>query len=339
MNRINLTTEDVFEKQNQKMRIITEGIDLNDRFKDNPIMLFEHNPEKILGKWVDILVENNKISAIPDFDEDEFSVDIANKVKRGSLKSASIGIKPTDYYMDGDVLIINKSILLEASIVGIPANKKAKIEEMSLDFVLLSNIGKEIDLEKYIETIKNKKVNNMKKEKEEKVNDNELESLQLSISEKDKELEELKADKVELNLKLNDRDKKIEEFNKSFNELNLSIENKDKEIESLNEIISSMKKEKLDILLNNAIEQGKISNEAKDDFMELSYEKVESILSKINPTNISLSETLEKNARKEDNKTYDWYVKNDKKGLIKLSKENPIFYKQLEKDYINKLNK
>ena len=345
MVRIKLSTEDIFVKNNQRIKIITDGIDTADRFDDNPVMLFEHNPEKIIGKWSSIERFDNVLSAIPDFDEDELSVDIGNKLKRGSLKSASVGIEINDAFLEGDVLIISKSTILEASIVGIPANKHAKTVDFSKGSIMLFSNGTEVKPDEYI-----KKLNNMKKKKEnedvkienldakieeikveDKVELTEVEVLNASIVEKDSKIEDLATTKVELNLNLTNLNKEVDELKSNKETLMLSITDKNTVIGDLELEIKNLKGDKLDTLLNLAVSEGKISNEAKEDFLDLSFDKAKSILDKIIPNDISLSDTLKLN-RNEENKTYSWYLKNDLKGLRNLAKENPTLYKQIEKD-------
>jgi len=118
-------------------KISIEGIDLT-RFNSNPVMLFEHNPEKVIGRWQDIRKEENKLTAIPEFDtEDTEALSISGKVERGFLNGASIGIIVKDYKEVKDEIIVTKSELFEASIVSIPSDSGAiqlysdKLERLS----------------------------------------------------------------------------------------------------------------------------------------------------------------------------------------------------------------
>lgn len=332
MNRIKLTTNDIFTQKGRRMKILTDGIDMV-RFTGNPLMLFQHNAEKIIGLWDSVEKNEEDITAIPSFDNDELSVDIKNKFSKGTVKSASVGLEVDESYLEGEVLIISKSTLLEASLVGIPANPNAKKVELSNTIMLFSN-GKELD-EDYINKIKD-----MKKEelKTEDTNEIVTEDKVIDATE-DIKTEDLKAEKLELSLKLTDLEKNIVELNSNTDKLELSLKSKDSEIVELKSQLESLKADKMNILLSNAISDGKISKEAKEDFLELSYERAESILKKITPSQVSLSETLELSKETNNEKSYNWYLKNDKTGLKKLSKENPALYKQLESNYINNIKK
>ena len=135
MARFKLTTNDMFIKNNQKIQVITSGMDMS-YFQERPTMLLGHNHEKILGTWTAINVEDDNISAIPNFDYDELSASIYRKVQKGSVKTASAGIDILEAYMQDDVLMITKSRLLEASLVAIPANPNAKIMEFGMKTTL-----------------------------------------------------------------------------------------------------------------------------------------------------------------------------------------------------------
>lgn len=333
MNRIVLTTEDIFEKDGMRIKILTNGINLTERFNDNPVILLEHNPEKVLGKWTSIEVIDNKITAIPQFDDDDDSVKIANKIKKGSIKSASIGIEVDEAFLEGDVLIVSKSTLFEASIVAIPANKNAKVISLSKDKVLfLSKEGK-VDIDKLINEL------NMTEEvtPKEEVTTPELvipESLEVKeelveevVTEVPQVIEEIKiVEEVKVDLQLS---KELEELKKQVTDLATKLSESQKEVESY-------KLEKIERLLNSAISEGKITNESKKSYLGLSYDVVDNILKGITPSTIKLSNVLTQSNKPSDVKTYDWYIKNDREGLRKLSKENPSLYKQIELAYINK---
>lgn len=100
------------------LKIKTSGIDLT-RFKSNPIMLFNHNADKILGTWKNIEVENDRLVAEPDFDQS--AEEQKGLYERNVLKGASIGIMlKREDVKDGEIL---KSELYEVSLVSIPSNK------------------------------------------------------------------------------------------------------------------------------------------------------------------------------------------------------------------------
>lgn len=351
MTRIKLTTDDIFTKDKRKMRILTSGIDVTE-FISNPVMLFEHNPEKNLGVWGSIEINENDITAIPMFDDDDLSLTIANKVKKGSVKCASVGLEVDDAYLDGDVVTISKSKLFEASIVGIPANPKAKAIEFHNMPVIFCSGKKEID-DSFFENLKNS--NKMEEIKEvvpelivpvQEAKTEILEESKIELAIGDMPMVDIipAQDQVQPQMiSMEEHTKMMEEYTSETTKLKaeiismqLELDNKDKEIARLNQLVNEFQTEKIENLVEDAIKNGKITKESKVDFVELSFEKAKSILDKMTPKNISLSETLKaskKEVENNDSKSYEWYLKNDKEGLKTLSRQNPALYKQIESAY------
>lgn len=134
--------------------VLTSGIDLED-FKKNPAMLFNHNPNKIPGKWDNIRVENNQLIADTLFDEkDSEAQAIANKVEGGFLNGASIGIDIIEIVLGAlagfdDYVVVTKCKLREASLTPTPSNcsalklyrdgKEITQAELQAQFITLSN--------------------------------------------------------------------------------------------------------------------------------------------------------------------------------------------------------
>lgn len=150
----------------QGFRVITSGIDL-EQFRKNPVMLWMHfratgssvHEVLPLGYWADIEIINNALTAIPVFDDsDTFAMNIANKVKSGTIKMASAGLNPVEWSSDEKMKVqgqsqntLLKSILVEASIVDIGANNKAlsaALFDSSGATLSLSDISKEIEIVK-----------------------------------------------------------------------------------------------------------------------------------------------------------------------------------------------
>lgn len=108
------------------------GIDLT-RFKKNPVMLYNHDPERVIGRWEDIAVEQtdgrpSQLTATPVFDmEDPFAAEIARKVEDGFIKGCSMGIMIKEMTRSKGIDTATSSVLLEASIVSIPADENALV--------------------------------------------------------------------------------------------------------------------------------------------------------------------------------------------------------------------
>ncbi|MCC4211703.1 HK97 family phage prohead protease [Leeuwenhoekiella parthenopeia] len=104
-------------------KLLTSGIDLT-QFERNPIMLYMHERPTIIGRWENLSVESDKLYADAVFDmDDPKAKEIAGKVERGFLKSASVGIKFNPDDRAGDT--IKKCKLYEISIVDVGSNQNA----------------------------------------------------------------------------------------------------------------------------------------------------------------------------------------------------------------------
>ena len=108
-------------------RTDVEGIDLN-RFKKNPVMLYNHNPLQVIGRWEHITADGGQLTAEPVFDmDDPFAAEIARKVEQGFIKGCSMGLMITQITKSKGIDTATESVLLEASIVSIPADENALV--------------------------------------------------------------------------------------------------------------------------------------------------------------------------------------------------------------------
>ena len=190
-----LTTNDI-DADLERMNI--DGLDL-ERFKQNPIMLYQHNSNEFpIGRWKNIKKWKSKITAEPEFAEDDFSQQVKYFVENDIIKGASIGFMPKridkelprdkdlkeqalNMYGRDYIRVFDTAELYEASLVNIPSNPNAvsvtkslkNIDEDKLAFYEkyikrekqeedklkeLENIIE--DLEKRIEKIEKKKTKN-----------------------------------------------------------------------------------------------------------------------------------------------------------------------------------
>ncbi len=108
-------------------RIPNKGIDPT-RFKDNPVMLADHDNSVngVIGKWANLRISGSKLLADPDFDlYKDKAKDIAGQVDRGYLKGASMGVSFDRNNMqtasDG-VAELSRCQKYESSICAIPSN-------------------------------------------------------------------------------------------------------------------------------------------------------------------------------------------------------------------------
>ena len=108
-------------------RTDVKGIDL-ERFKKNPVMLYNHNPLQVIGKWENIDIFGDQLIAEPVFDmEDPFAAEVERKVEQGFIKGCSMGIVIKNLTQTKGIDTATNSVLLEASIVSIPADENALV--------------------------------------------------------------------------------------------------------------------------------------------------------------------------------------------------------------------
>lgn len=123
-------------------RALMSGAELDD-FKENPVMLLQHNrPREYegrpnimfpIGKWYDIRVEGARLLGKPEFDDDdEIAVKVQKKVEKGYLNGASVWIDPIESTEDPRLMLPGQSMptlsrwgVNEASIVDIPGCRSA----------------------------------------------------------------------------------------------------------------------------------------------------------------------------------------------------------------------
>lgn len=121
-----VSTEEV---NTQRLLIRSAGGDFA-AFNRNPIMLYNHEEDSVIGRWENVRVEGTEVLADPVFDmEDEEAAKIAGKVERGFVRAASTSIRPRAgrEINQGDKRIIEITDweLREISIVSIPSNRSA----------------------------------------------------------------------------------------------------------------------------------------------------------------------------------------------------------------------
>lgn len=110
--------------------VLNAGIDTK-RFLANPVMLHEHRPELLNGRWENLRTDGTRLMADPVFDiEDPDAKKIEGKVERGFLKGASVWIRPIEAELrampDGELIpFVTKSELMEASTTSVPSNSLA----------------------------------------------------------------------------------------------------------------------------------------------------------------------------------------------------------------------
>lgn len=120
--------------------IMSDGWDVNN-FKNNPIALFNHNPNFIVGSWKNIRVDDKKLRAklvLAPAGTSRRIDEIRALVDAGILKATSVGFKPVDYELldkknPFSGAKFTRQELVETSLVSVPANANALAVAKSLN--------------------------------------------------------------------------------------------------------------------------------------------------------------------------------------------------------------
>lgn len=106
--------------------VLTEGIDTS-AFERNPVMLYMHNRDgNVIGRWENIRKDGKRLLGDAVFDDStELAATVKKQVKKGFLRSVSIGIEQIATEELNGVQTVTKCRLIEVSIVDIPSNENA----------------------------------------------------------------------------------------------------------------------------------------------------------------------------------------------------------------------
>ncbi len=133
--RLSFSSEEPYERwYGNEILDHSEGcVDLT-RLENIGVVLYNHNRDKVIGKVLKAWIENNRGEAEIEFDTDEESETIYQKVKSGTLKGISVGyrvecweeVSPNKQSSDGRFVgpcsIAKKWTPYEISVVSVPAD-------------------------------------------------------------------------------------------------------------------------------------------------------------------------------------------------------------------------
>jgi HK97 family phage prohead protease len=273
-----------------------------ERFKANPVMLYEHDPGRVIGRWENIRVENNQLKAQPVFDKDDADgKEVARKVDNNFLRCASVGIMPLKLKYIDDEFVMTECELVEASIVSIPSDAGAvrlyneKLEELSFDQVKINF------------NFNNNQLTNQ-----------EMAEVVFKLSHRTAESLKLDADYTP-------------------KDVELAVAEKDREIETLNAKLKAVEKQAQTDYLNNAVKAGKISETERLSFEKMAekgcFDDVKAMIdAKAESATATLADKVQKSNLTAGRETWDYlkWMKEDPKGLAKIKTENPKEFERLQ---------
>jgi HK97 family phage prohead protease len=100
--------------------------------KQMPAMLLAHNPEALpVGKWTEMSEDNTGLRVKGFLLDTTQGMDTYKALKAGAITGLSIGFRPVEYALrsrpDEPRRTLKSVDLLEVSVVGFPANDKARV--------------------------------------------------------------------------------------------------------------------------------------------------------------------------------------------------------------------
>ena len=289
-NPITFVLSDSRRVNNHGFRTDLGGMDLS-RFKTNPVMLYQHDPERVVGRWENVRIEDARLLADAVFDADDtLAAEVCRKVEAGFLRGCSIGLTVHDMQeVDGDY-VATRSELFEASIVSVPADAGAvrlydkNHEILSADALYLQFSITNHNPHEQMET---------------------MEQLQATVAEQNSRIATLSA-----------------------------------EAESLRNENEALRRERTDMLLNAAVQDGRIRESERTLYATLAqqdYGTVCALLQSMpaapaSPVPTSLSGMMHRAPKQETGREtwsyLDW-AKNDPEGLCRLRAEHPEQFAEL----------
>ena len=281
-----------------------KGINLS-RFEKNPVMLYQHNPHMVIGRWEDIKIEGGQLSATPVFDmEDPEAAEIARKVEQGFIKGCSMGIVIKQMTRTKGIDTATESVLLEASIVSIPADENALVVYDSEDKQNQLSIN---DFNKLFYIMKEKKEPELQPDNSE-----------IALSQRN----------MELQAQVDEQSETIKALNAKIDELKRDLAERDyREAEAF---------------VDKAIADGKITEEVKSEALSfyLSFpketEKLFGAIKSADEPSALQRQTLSEMVNKQAAPTQTWDELDRIPGALrKLKDENPEEFKRLYREKFN----
>lgn len=98
---------------------------VNDNYRKNPVVLFNHNEDWVIGKSLYEDSADGKIIALPRLNTTAKGIETYNLIKSGDLNGFSVSFDIIEVDDKGEIPIVTKWDLTEYSVVAIPANPEA----------------------------------------------------------------------------------------------------------------------------------------------------------------------------------------------------------------------
>lgn len=119
----------VFNNVDSYKDIVMPGAFAKSIKRRKPAMLWQHNPNHVVGKWTDVEEQDKGLYIKGKLVDTTMGMDVYKLAKAGAITGLSIGYSPTTYEIDKDkgVRRLTEIELYEVSFVTFPANERAQL--------------------------------------------------------------------------------------------------------------------------------------------------------------------------------------------------------------------
>lgn len=297
-----------------------------DRFQENPVMLYNHNHDALIGKWNNLRVEGSLLVLDPVFDEgDDDALKIKGKVDRGFLKGGSPGIIVLDAeYRDNPTsgsfdIFVTQWELFEGSVVSIPSNAGAlslKVYDWDHKLLQPEQVLSFIDQVVKLSAGTSNPQNQKKEKPMEKVKLSAEALVALGINDD--------ADATAISVAVVALKAKMDGVNAENTQLKTSAE--------------EARKKGAEEMVDLAVKAGKITADKKDAFVKLALADIDTTKATLEaiPAKQSLSAVIKDQGGKtategRESWTYLDWAKKDSKGLSAMKINDPDAFEALKK--------
>lgn len=281
--------------------VLTAGGDF-DRFSKNPVFLFDHSTRMLIGRIEDLEVSGEEIWGVPVFNsKNELAAEKEQEYNDDFIRGFSLGIEPREFEygtnpLFGDKLVLTKWELCEVSLCAIPSNKNS---------VKLYKDG-------------------------EPMADEEVGKIKLSLYNQKSTMKNRAQLVAKLNLAADATDEQILEavvglqtkLTETKDALTLAKTESDT-------ALKQAKKTRIELMVDNAIANGKLSKDQRDTYIELgeaneeaAKKAIEGMKPSVKPIELTHSKNRANAVKGKEDWTYDDWASKDSKGLALMKKEN-----------------
>lgn len=107
---------------------LARSVDDHMRAGTMPVMMWQHDPGRVPGKWVEMADTDEGLALKGEFADTPLGNEVATLLKMEAVNGLSIGYQTVDSERRSDgVRVINEAKLFEVSVVSVPMNQEARV--------------------------------------------------------------------------------------------------------------------------------------------------------------------------------------------------------------------